>query len=385
MEKSFDDLQLALDELKRSNDKKNEKRVMNCYQSLLRIASLEPMDENVQRICQNAHESLLKMTAPTTMRGSMTAYSYPVWFVSCENQNYTYGKVDVLIPSNHRFGEQGTPIFKRIFRLEIQSDYLKCNSTQTLESSEEFYDEISERLKLMRSEKLPEHVLLFIHGYNTSRENASLSASQLGFDLQFSATVFFHWPSHGAAPWYTADEAAIERSEFHLQRFLVELRKNLPETPIHVLAHSMGNRGLLRALQRLDGTREELTFSRFILAAPDVDRGLFENLHELYSKYSSLQPNMYISKWDKALYLSSKLHWAPRAGHYQSEKELVSFSNIQTIILPDFGEDFLSHSYFKNAKPILYDIFALVHDTERLRIRKLPGSLGDSMIWKFDR
>jgi hypothetical protein len=58
---------------------------------------------------------------------------------------------------------------------------------------------------------------------------------------------------------------------------------------VHVIAHSMGNRGLLRALQRIAanaGTRGKVKFDQVLLAAPDVDRDLFLNLARLYPEHA---------------------------------------------------------------------------------------------------
>ena len=61
------------------------------------------------------------------------------------------------------------------------------------------------------------HALLYLHGYNTSFEEAAIRAAQIGFDLKVpGATAFFSWPyfaraeallhdiydlmRHGAAP-----------------------------------------------------------------------------------------------------------------------------------------------------------------------------------------
>ena len=70
-----------------------------------------------------------------------------------------------------------------------------------------------------------------------------------------------------------ADEATIEASERAITEFLIDFTTNCGAEKVHVIAHSMGNRGLLRALQRIAAsaeTRTRIKFGQIFLAAPDV-------------------------------------------------------------------------------------------------------------------
>lgn len=79
------------------------------------------------------------------------------------------------------------------------------------------------------------------------------------------------------------DEASIEASERAITDFLMDFKAHYGAEKVHVLAHSMGNRGLLRALQRIAAqTLGRVQFSQIFLAAPDVDRDLFLDLARLY-------------------------------------------------------------------------------------------------------
>ena len=94
--------------------------------------------------------------------------------------------------------------------------------------------------------------LVFLHGYRVSFEDAAIQAAQIGADLALGgATAFFSWPSRGRLFGYTADEASIEASEVQITQFLVDFAERSEARSVHVIAHSMGNRGLLRAVQRI--------------------------------------------------------------------------------------------------------------------------------------
>jgi esterase/lipase superfamily enzyme len=117
----------------------------------------------------------------------------------------------------------------------------------------------------------------------------------------------------------------------------------------------MGNRGLLRALQRIAAnarTRGKVRFGQVFLAAPDVDQDLFLDLASLCVRYSE-RATLYSSHTDKAVHLSSDVHDAPRAGYYLPYTLL---QGVDTITVPDFDVDLLGHSYYAQAGALLDDI-----------------------------
>jgi esterase/lipase superfamily enzyme len=96
--------------------------------------------------------------------------------------------------------------------------------------------------------------LVFIYGFNVTFQEAAIRAAQIGFDLKVRGIVgLFSWPSKGRlGPLdYTADEAGIEASETHISDFLIGFAEKAQAERVHVIAHSMGNRGLLRAVQQI--------------------------------------------------------------------------------------------------------------------------------------
>src|SRR5207249_12069192 len=116
---------------------------------------------------------------------------------------------------------------------------------------------------------------------------------------------------------YPADIAAIEASEQLLGDFIVEMANQSGAATIHLIAHSMGNRGLLRAFSSVVGRiQKSLTvpLSQIILAAPDVDVDLFKRLAAVYATISK-KTTMYVSGKDKALWSSGIVHDYPRAGY----------------------------------------------------------------------
>ena len=256
---------------------------------------------------------------------------YPVWFgtnrtptadgtgfTSDRAARTTRGRVLVHVPEAHRFGETGSSFWTRLKRVDFRDDTLSVQRVEPRER-DAFFAEIRAAMQTARDTGSQPHALFFLHGFNVTFEDAAIRAAQIGCDLSVEgAAAFFSWPSHGSVAAYPADEATIEASERAITEFLVDFAANSGAEKVHVIAHSMGNRGLLRALQRIAGdaeTRSAVKFGQIFLAAPDVDRDLFLDLAHLYPDHSE-RTTLYASDADLAVHVSAKLHEAPRAGYF---------------------------------------------------------------------
>jgi esterase/lipase superfamily enzyme len=323
---------------------------------------------------------------------------YPVWFgtnrkpaagggfTGERHDRVTLGRVEVYVPEAHRFGETGNAFWKRLLRFDLRDDRLRLQRAQGQDRGA-FYAEIHRAMQDARETGETPHALVFLHGFNTTFADAAVRAAQIGYDLKVpGATAFFSWPSRGSALAYPVDEASIEASERPITDFLVDFAASCGAERVHVIAHSMGNRGLLRALQRIAAaaqSRGKLKFGQVFLAAPDIDRDLFLDLARLYPEHAE-RTTLYASDADLAVHLSSKLHDAPRAGYYLP---YTVAPGIDTVAVPDFDVDLLGHGYFAQAEALLYDIRELMHHNkapaERGRID--PAVHGGTAYWKLRR
>jgi esterase/lipase superfamily enzyme len=278
-------------------------------------------------------------------------------FLAERATSVTYGRADVFIPKDHRFGESGTPWYKRWLQGRFRDDHLRLKKTDVLGEAD-FWQALKAEMARGAAGGKP-HGLVYLHGYCNDFKAAAIRAAQIGFDLKVSgATAFFSWPSQGAFKGYPADAAAIEASEAPITQFLADFVRQSGAAVVHLVAHSMGNRGLLRALQRLAADAELMAgakFGQIFLAAPDVDSDLFLSLAELYPKFST-RTTLYASHKDKAVAMSAWLHSAARAGYYFPITE-TKLEKLNTILVPDFDIDLLGHSYFAQADALLHDIF----------------------------
>lgn len=364
---------------------------------------------------QQVRATLAELTAPAPLgdiiddvlageRGMVSSENefgvvYPVWFgtnrkPTASGSSFTHerhssttlGCAWVHVPAAHRFGEIGSSFWKRLRRLNVRDDRLRVAYVNPRDRTT-FFAELQESMQAGREDSGTSHALLFLHGYDTTFKDAAIRAAQIGYDLQvLGATAFFSWPSCGSVLGYSADEASIEASEPALTEFLVDFANNCGAEKIHVIAHSMGNRGLLRALQRIAAsaeTRGRIKFGQFFLAAPDVDREIFLNLAGLYGDHSE-RTTLYSSNRDLAVRFSAWLHGAPRAGYFTP---YTLAPGVDTVAVPNFNVELLGHSYFAQAEGLLHDIFHLMrHDVAPdLRQRLTAVTHEGTKFWKMLR
>jgi esterase/lipase superfamily enzyme len=298
---------------------------------------------------------------------------YPVWYATNRrpdgrggfgaerNDRITHGRADVFVPKNHRTGETGNGWLRRLLRLQLSSDRLRLQAVTPLDANA-YHSEIASASTEARALFGTSHALVFLHGYRVSFEEAAIRAAQLGCDLDVQGpTAFFSWPSQGELTGYIEDGAAIEASERAIADFLSDFCQNSGADTVHLIAHSMGNRGLLRALQRIAadaGRWGHVRLGQIFLAAPDIDRDLFLDLADLYPRFSE-RTTLYASGRDLALWASSSggLHGHPRAGYFTP---YTVADGIDTIAVPDFNVELLGHSVFAKAEALLYDIGGLM-------------------------
>ena len=324
---------------------------------------------------------------------------YPVWFGTNRkpdsagdgfgtqrHDRVTLGRVEVHIPEAHRFGETGSPFWKRLLRFDLRDDRLRVQRIER-QPREAFHAEIQAAMQAARDAGEAPHALFFLHGFNVGFDEAAIRAAQIGCDLKVpGATAFFSWPSRGTVMAYPADEATIEASERAITDFLIDFSANCGAQKVHVIAHSMGNRGLLRALERIAAdaqTRGRVKFGQVFLAAPDIDRDLFIDLAHLYPEHAE-RTTLYASNRDLPVHASARLHDAPRAGYYAP---YTVAAGIDTVAVPDFDIDLLGHSYFAQAEALLHDIHDLMrHGEPPARRQRIVSDAHEGVgFWRLKR
>jgi esterase/lipase superfamily enzyme len=266
-----------------------------------------------------------------------------------------YGTCEVEVKKTHNFGSAGW--VKQLFTGRLKFDR---DSLNPILEPEDFWADIKSTLAEIDPGK--RNALVFIHGYNVSFEGAARTAAQLGCELKIPMTAFYSWPSKGRLLGYPADEDSIQDSEEHIANFLTEFVKVAQADRVHVIAHSMGNRGLLRSIDKIATTfqGQAKPFNQIILAAPDVASTLFKSKAKAYQNIAE-RTTLYVSRKDKALSLSSWIHKNSRTGF---SPQVTIVPPIDTIDVSNTDLSLLGHGYCMEDKDVLRDMHSLVTRNE---------------------
>lgn len=293
----------------------------------------------------------------------------------------THGRCRVFVPEDRAVGSLGRGLFGRIFKGDNR---VKLQGIDIL-AERQFWSSLANEVAALSASD--QQGLIFLHGYNTKFEDAARRTAQLKVDLAHKGPAgFFSWPSLGYGAGYAGDEAAIEGSESAIRDFLVDFAKRSGASAVHIIAHSMGNRGLLRAMDAIANAAASaapVRFGQVFLAAPDVDAQLFRNLAAAYGRLS-IRATLYVTNNDEAIGLSRRLHRFARVG---LTPPVAVVPGIDTIDASHVNLGLLGHSYAAEMRPVLSDIHRLIQgDTapdQRFGLRKALG--GKAGHWEFIR
>lgn len=320
--------------------------------------------------------SLIKVFYATD-RQPITSATNGVEYGPKENPDNTlhYGTCLVSIPRDHRMGELETPnMFAVEFRYHLEHYVLLRKVTN--DQPDKFRAELNDTIDRSPSKD----VVVFIHGFNVSFEEAARRTAQVAYDLGFKgAPVVYSWPSRSSLDDYAADEESVEWTTQHLREFLEMLASKTHTERIHVIAHSMGNRALLSALSLLTSTYPNI--QEIALAAPDISAPRFKQLVPLVQSRAK-RITLYASSKDQALILSEQLHHFPRAG--EAGDQITIIPPVETIDASAVQTDFIGHSYIMDRPSLLSDLFYLLLDqpaSQRFGLEE--KSYNGATYWSF--
>lgn len=291
-----------------------------------------------------------------------------------------YGRCVVSIPYTHKLGEIERPSYWRLEFNENPEKHVMLQSI-TMQEKEEYFKQMAERIA-----KNGKSTFLFVHGYNVTFADAARRAAQITFDLRFGGEpVFYSWPSQGTTTGYTVDEANIEWAKYNMKNFLRDYLTKSKADDIYLVAHSMGNRGLTKALIELINENPELKdkITEIILAAPDIDADVFKrDIAPKMVRKIGKPITLYVSSDDLALLASRKVHGNKRAG--DAGKGVVIVKGIETIDASGVDTSFLSHSYFATTSTIIADILDLIKSGKRAANRETLEKVSKENVsyWK---
>ena len=284
----------------------------------------------------------------------------------------------VTVPASHVAGEVERP---RWGSADPESHFT-VSAVRSLDDAEfkaELASHLSGRIGSNRD------VLLYVHGFNTSYDEARFRLAQVVTDGRFGGVpVLFTWPASGSLFQYEAAKESASASRDALAQLLLELGATPDVGKIHILAHSMGTWLTMEALRQdaiagkpdLDGKLGDV-----MLAAPDIDVGVFRNQ---IAKLDPRHISVLVSVNDKALTLSRRLAGdRPRVGALNpkdpADKVVLDELGVQVYDLAGNETGFINHGTYATAPDVVQRIGATI-GARRVQDADVTAVLGDRPV-----
>jgi esterase/lipase superfamily enzyme len=234
-----------------------------------------------------------------------------------------------------------------------------------------------------------EEAIIFVHGYNTSFNDAVFRTAQIIWDLQYRGTaVLFSWPSRGETLSYEYDRNSALTARGHFIELLKLLEQEVGIKSVHVIAHSMGNLVVLDALANHIRTGDPLAIGQLIMAAPDVDRDQYRQVVKSVGRIVGGM-TLYASAADKAMLASRTLAQGPRAGDVLGGLPTI-VEGVDAIDVTAVGNEILGtdHDTFASKRSLINDIGLVLQgkrppNSRLAEIRGMPEGAAKPSFWRY--
>jgi esterase/lipase superfamily enzyme len=269
---------------------------------------------------------------------------------------FEFGRCDVSIPYAHRPGEIERPSVWKFEFTENPARHVVLLDVEPIPM-----DQCLATLREEVNRSARQSAFVFVHGFNVPFANAARRTAQMKYDLGFDgAALMYSWP---APKNYVECEGNAVWTRPHLIEFLTRYVQESGATRIHLIAHSMGTRVLSNALKELAQMQgpDVGRYNEIILAAPDIDAGIFKTQIAPRIINTADRISIYSSSKDLALVASKKAHKYVRLG--EGGRNLSVFPHlpkIDVVDASDVNESVLGHSYYGNSPTILRDVRQLL-------------------------
>ena len=252
------------------------------------------------------------------------------------------------------------------------------------------------------SQSQSKDVVLFVHGYNNSFDEATFTlAGMWHFLNRQGVPIAYSWPATSdKLLGYFTDRESSEFTVFHLKETLRVLF-NTPEIEnIHLIAHSRGTDVATTALRELlieyrasgRNPREDFKIANLILAAPDLNFGVIKQ--RLMAEQFGIgfgQITIYTSEGDSALGLAQFLMKGIRLGRVASldiglnERNIFERAgNVSLIKVPKSDTEF-GHDYFYSNPAVSSDIIRIIQTQAKPGTKSRPLMLIENNFWSLPK
>lgn len=260
-----------------------------------------------------------------------------------ERGSLSYGTAEVSVPRDRARGEIPRP---SIWSFEFRADpnkHMILNGITPIADSDQFFADVARTIDGTRRRE----AFVFVHGYNTSFEGALIRTAQLAVDMNLDgAPILYSWPSRASLLGYSADTRTVADQAMldDVAAFLTDVAQRTGAERVHLVAHSMGNRVMMRALDRIASNRagQPPLFDEVVFAAADV--GVDEFAETLPRVTPTGQRfTLYASARDRALQVSEQVNRMRRAG---DARTVMVADGLQTVDTTSASGGLLGHDDF---------------------------------------
>ncbi|NBW07023.1 MAG: alpha/beta hydrolase [Caulobacteraceae bacterium] len=267
----------------------------------------------------------------------------PATFYGGQRAELSFGVAEVSVPNNRNPGTIPRP---SIWTLEFRPDpekHMILNSVTPVTDRDAFFQRVSS--VVARSQQ--KEVFVFIHGYNTSFEGAAIRTAQLAVDMNLDgAPILYSWPSRASLLGYQADTRTVADQALlnEVADFLTDVANRTGATRVHLVAHSMGNRVLERALDVIAARtpNQPPMFNEVVFAAADVGVDEFEATWPRIL-HTGRRFTLYASQRDRALQISQQVNRMQRVG---DARNIIVRDGLQTVDTTAASGGLLGHDDF---------------------------------------
>ncbi len=249
-----------------------------------------------------------------------SAASLPYYFIS-SRLPYCAGKIHMTLQRTDKLRYGRIDIIKEGRKFE-KREILFANSDTIIQDSNIWWQQLAAHAAAQDG-----RVILYTHGYNESFLETASRVARFKAIAQFNGPIIqFSWPSHRKALRYATDGTNLQLYKPQYAQ-IVQTLAALPEVKSLILiSHSLGSKLLLHGLQEIDiraknnnGIDYSKKITNVILAAPDIDKQIFESIASQHIMTDEKVANgrritIYSSAKDKAINLSHIINGYQRLG-----------------------------------------------------------------------
>jgi len=284
----------------------------------------------------------------------------------------------ISVPPDHQAGQ----IEKPMFGSANPEKHFTISSKRELDETS-FQAELSSHLSGRIGSN--RDVLIYVHGFNTSYDDARFRLAQIVADGHFSGVpMLFTWPASSTLLDYEAAKESAAASRDSLAKLLQELATIQGVGRVQIIAHSMGTWLTMEALREtaiagypdLNGR-----LGNVMLAAPDIDLSVFR---AQMARLDASHISVLVSPNDRALSLSRRLAGGrQRVGaldpNNPEDSAALQHLGVRVYDLSSESSGFIGHDTYANAPEVIRQLGAQIGAT-RVQDANVQSILGEKPI-----